>query len=79
MVKRDREVWRVAMTLANNLCVKASDYYNSDDRTDESHGATRCADRIRDFLDIPDDQLAELLAEGGVTSDGESKSPTVNE
>lgn len=61
--QRDREVWRAALTLANNLCVQASDRHNSDDETDEARAAASCATSIRVYIDVSDDQLDEILCE----------------
>ena len=65
-MSRDREVWRAALTLANNICVQESDRYNGDDRNAEAEAAARCARRCRMWIDPEDEQLAELLDEAGI-------------
>lgn len=71
-MSRDREVWRAALTLANNICVQESDRYNGDDAAQEASAAGYCARRICDWIAPPDVQLAELLEEAGIGK-GESK------
>lgn len=67
---RDKEIWRAALTLANNICVQESDAYNDDDETERSAAAAYCAQRLREWLEISDAQFAELLAEAGVAVGG---------
>lgn len=59
------EVWRTAITLANNICVQVSDRLNADDG--DTAGASQCIDRIRPYVNISDEMLAEMLAESGAT------------
>jgi hypothetical protein len=59
------EIWRAALTLANNLCVKISDRYNGDDATAEANAAGECARSIRGYID-PGEALWEMLKEAGV-------------
>ena len=70
MTKHDlnyaREVWRAAMTLANNLAVQVSDDMNSRDETEGADAASRCANRFREYLSPDDDALMEMLDEAGV-------------
>lgn len=64
---RDRDVWRAALTLANNLCVQESDRENDrDGDAGWSDGTAECARRIRDYLAPGEPELAEMLAEAGV-------------
>lgn len=65
-MSRDREVWRAALTLANNICVQESDRYNGDDATQEASATGYCAQRIRDWIAPTDEQFAELLEEAGI-------------
>lgn len=66
ITKREKGIWRVAMTLARNLCVQDSDRYNTDDRTTEAHVANECAQRVLGWAEPTDEQLAELLSEAGI-------------
>jgi hypothetical protein len=59
------EVWRVAMTLANNLCAQESDRHRDDDENAEASAAGGCANRIRDWLEPGPETLRDLLIEGG--------------
>lgn len=58
------DVWRTALTLANNLCVQISDRHNGDDETREADAASECATSVRRWLD-PGDELWQMLAEAG--------------
>lgn len=60
-----KEVWRTAMTLANNICVKVSDRYNADDETEKADAAAECANKIRGWITPTDDQIVEMLEESG--------------
>lgn len=61
------EVWRVAITLANNICVQESDRINSEDGSLEAVNAlSDCAKRIRGWLEPENSQLDEMLKEAGV-------------
>lgn len=77
--ERDKDVWRAALTLANNLCVQESDREN--DRDGDAgwiDGTAECARRIRDYLTPGDLELAEMLGEAGVKSrTAEQSSPRV--
>lgn len=66
ITQRERDIWRAALTLANNICVQESDAHNADDEIAEAGAAGYCAERIRGWLDTPDDQMAELFQEAGV-------------
>jgi hypothetical protein len=58
------EAWRIATTLAHNICTQESDRINADDGPPEAmHALTVVATRIRGWLE-PGDQLTGLLAEG---------------
>jgi hypothetical protein len=63
------DVWRVAITLAHNICVQESDRINNEDGSLESVNAlSECAKRIRGWLEPEDSQLVEMLNEAGVGS-----------
>ena len=67
ITRRDREVWRAAITLANNICVMRSDDCNADDGPlDQVREASDCANAIRAWIKPTDDQLAAMFAEAGV-------------
>lgn len=62
-----RDAWRVATTLAHNLCVQESDRINAEDGPPEAmHALGEAARRIRGWLEPTDEQLLEMLREGGV-------------
>lgn len=67
VTQRERDIWRAAITLANNICVKRSDDYNADDAPlDLVNEAADCAKAVRAWVDPTDDQLVEMFAEAGV-------------
>lgn len=65
--QREKDIWRAALTLANNICVQASDRHNDDDEILESKATAACAKTIREWLEIGDEQLQWLFAEANVT------------
>lgn len=69
--KRDKEIWRVALTLAHNICIQQSDRHNADDQSEEAQATSYCASRIRDWLEPSGEQLDEMLDEGGVQPQGQ--------
>ncbi|GEM_PF-5941200 len=66
LTERERGIWRMALTLANNICVRESDRMNADDYTAEAQTAADCAKAIRDWLDTDDEHLARMLRDAGV-------------
>lgn len=63
------EVWRVALTLANNLCVRISDRHRDNDENREASAAAACAESIRGYMTLDRVFLRELLIEGGAIPD----------
>lgn len=71
LTERERGIWRAALTLANNICVRESDRMNADDGPSEAiHATADCAVQIRGWIDADDKQLAAMLDEAGVPGDG---------
>lgn len=67
ITQRERDIWRAAITLANNICARRSDDCNADDGPlDRVHEAADCAGAIRSWIEPTDDQLAEMFNEAGV-------------
>jgi hypothetical protein len=60
-----RAAWRVAITLANNICVQESDRHNGNDASFGAEASAECARRIRGWIEPTDEQLVEVLREGG--------------
>jgi len=56
------QVWNMAITLANNECMRMSDDYNNDDFTEKATAANDCAKRIRSYIDNPIPEVATLLS-----------------
>ncbi len=68
ITQRERDIWRAAITLANNICVKRSDDINADDGPLAAvHELADCAGAIRGWIEPADEQLAEMFDEAGVT------------
>jgi len=63
-----RQAWRAAITLANNICVQESDRHNDNDEIEGANTGSECAKRIREYVDLPDAHLIELLTEAGATA-----------
>lgn len=64
--ERDKGIYRMALTLAHNLCVQRSDCHNADDETDEARAAYQCAVLIATWLDATDAMIADMLNEAGI-------------
>lgn len=74
--ERDLAIWRVAITLANNLAVQVSDRINAEDGGLAAAGAAAdCAHAIRAWLEPTPEQLDSLLAEGGLASEPRKVAP----
>lgn len=70
LTKRERGIWRAAITLAHNICVQQGNAINRDDGGSEAiDAATGCAQRIAGWIEPDDAQLAEMFAEAGVPDD----------
>lgn len=76
--KRERDIWRAAMTLANNICVQESDRYLANDENEEARAISDCAKRIRGWLEPDDDQMREMFAEAGVRSEPDPLGEALN-
>lgn len=64
---RDKAIWRAAITLANNLCVRASDRENERDGSCNAIAmATHCARGIRAYVEPTNEELEEMFKEAGV-------------
>jgi|SRR6476620_832844 len=59
--------WNLAITLANNECVRISDEYNNDDHIEGANAATECAKRIREYINNPVPELLKGKGEEGIT------------
>lgn len=55
-------VWNLAITIANNECMRMSDDWNKDDQTEEAHAANECAKIIRGYIDNPVPELKSIVA-----------------
>lgn len=44
-------IWNLAMTIANNECVRWSDEFNNGDHIEKADAADRCAKTIRGYID----------------------------
>jgi hypothetical protein len=67
ITQRDRDIWRAAITLANNLCVQESDRERDNDGPCAAIVASSdCAKRIREWVTPTDQQLVEMFSEAGV-------------
>jgi len=63
-----RQAWCAAITLANNICVQESDRHNDNDEIEGANTGSECAKRIREYVDLSDAHLIELLTEAGATA-----------
>lgn len=75
ITERDHAVYKMALTLAHNLCVQRSDRHNADDETSEAKTAHQCAVLIGTWLDASDEQIAEMMREYGIGATGGATSP----
>ena len=66
LTTRERWIWRVALTLANNICVQKSDRLNADDCVEEAQTAANCATAIRDMINTDDEHIGQMLREAGM-------------
>jgi hypothetical protein len=56
-----KQIWNMAITIANNECIRVSDDFNNDDQTEEAHAASECAKRIRGYIDNPIPEVARII------------------
>lgn len=67
ITQRERDIWRAAITLANNICIQRSNDLNDDDcSTEQVREAAECGNRIRNWIAPTDEQLAEMFDDAGV-------------
>lgn len=67
---RTRGIWRAALTLANNLCVRRSDETRADyGPTEVAHALSEQAQEIRGWMEPSDRALEEMLSEALVPAD----------
>lgn len=79
ITKRERDIWRAAITLANNICVQRSDCHNREDGSnDRVNEAADCANDIRAWIEPTDEQLCEMFSEAGVHVERDFLSEVLN-
>jgi hypothetical protein len=77
--KRERDIWRAAITLANNICVQRSDRHNREDcSSDRVNEAADCANDIRAWIEPTDEQLHQMFSEACVYVERDFMSDALN-
>lgn len=66
MTERDRQIWRAALTFANNICVQISDKYNADDDIASADASSNCAKRISYWINIDDTDFSDILSDADI-------------
>lgn len=61
LIAARRDGFQAAMIFAHNLCVDESNRLNADDLDTEA--ATRCGDRVKEWMHLGDDAIGDLVAE----------------
>lgn len=63
MTLDNRQVWRAAMLLANNLCADSAQKMKDAGQSDRAEGAALCGSRIREWGEPTDEQIDLILRE----------------